>query len=153
VSASIAQAQSGIAVPKGVIILQSTHEYAAVLAGAKQAAMRLHCPFESGGNHPYPSAGLTLRKTNCAANGYQYPCYSPRGQGRAENSDYISIEYSDGYLGFTKGVLLGSGRVDYAQLGYPAAALDARTLGLSNGLPQTHFGLVWLYALSCRLDT
>jgi hypothetical protein len=106
VSASTALAQSGVAVPKDVLILQSTHEYAAALAGAKQAATRLHRPFESGGNHPHPSAGLTLRKADCAANGYEYPCYSPRGQGEAENSDYISIEYSDGYLGFAKGYYL-----------------------------------------------
>jgi len=27
----------------------------------------------------------------------------PRGQGGAEDSDYLSIEFSDGYTGFAKG--------------------------------------------------
>lgn len=96
----------GVLVLKDVVILQSTPDYAAALASAKEAAVRLHRPLELAGNQPNKKLGLSLSKKACAAGGLEYPCYTPKGQGAAENSEYISVEFSDGYAGFAKGYYL-----------------------------------------------
>jgi hypothetical protein len=100
---ALAQATYNTDVPKDIIILQSTRDYAAALAGARQAAARLNRPLKLAGNHPNKALGLSASKADCTGAGYDYPCYTPRGQGGAENSDYLSIEFSDGYTGFAKG--------------------------------------------------
>jgi hypothetical protein len=100
---ALAQATYNTDVPKDIIILQSTRDYAAALAGARQAAARLNRPLKLAGNHPNKALGLSASKADCTGAGYEYPCYTPRGQGGAENSDYLSIEFSDGYTGFAKG--------------------------------------------------
>lgn len=98
-----AQSSYNTEVPKDIVILQSTRSYAAALAGAKQAAARLGRPLKLAGNQPNKELGLSASRADCTGSGYDYPCYSPRGQGGAENSDYLSIEFSDGYTGFAKG--------------------------------------------------
>ena len=60
-------------------------------------------PLKLAGNHPNKELGLSASRAACAGDGYDFPCYVPRGQGGAENSDYLSIEFSDGYTGFAKG--------------------------------------------------
>lgn len=100
---ALAQAQYNVDVPKDIVILQSTRDYAAALAGAKQAAAQLTRPLKLAGNQPHKTLGLSNSPADCAGDGYDYPCYSPRGQGGAEDSDYISIEFSNGYTGFAKG--------------------------------------------------
>jgi len=98
-----AQADFNVNVPKNIVILQSTRDYKAALAGAKQAAARLKRPLKLNDNQPNKQLGLSLPKADCENDGYGFPCYLPRGQGMAEDSDYISIEFSDGYEGFAKG--------------------------------------------------
>ena len=100
---ALAQSNYNTEVPKDIVILQSTRDYAAALAGAKQAATRLGRPLKLAGNHPNKELGLSASQAACTGDGYDYPCYSPRGQGGAEDSDYLSIEFSDGYTGFAKG--------------------------------------------------
>ncbi|MBO2012953.1 hypothetical protein J4E00_28080 [Siccationidurans soli] len=99
----MAQSDYNVGVPKDIIILQSTRDYAAALAGARQAATKLGRPLKLAGYKPNKELGLSASKTVCVEGGYEYPCYTPRGQGGAENSDYLSIEFSDGYAGFAKG--------------------------------------------------
>ena len=105
IAAGPALAQSGynVDVPKDIVILQSTRDYAAALAGARQAATKLGRPLKLAGNHPSKELGLSASKADCTGAGYDFPCYVPRGQGGAEDSDYLSIEFSDGYTGFAKG--------------------------------------------------
>ena len=100
---ALAQQAFNVDVPKDIVILQSTRSYAAALTGAKQAATKLGRPLKLAGNHPNKELGLSTSKADCEGDGYDFPCYTPRGQGAAEDSDYISIEYSDGYEGFAKG--------------------------------------------------
>ena len=101
-SPALAQSNFNTEVPKDIVILQSTRDYAAALAGARQAATRGR-PLKLAGNKPNKELGLSASKTDCVEGGYDYPCYTPRGQGGAENSDYLSIEFSDGYTGFATG--------------------------------------------------
>ena len=100
---ALAQTNYNTEVPKDIVILQSTRDYPAALAGAKQAAARLGRPLKLAGYQPNKALGLSASKADCVGGGYDYPCYVPRGQGQAENSDYVSIEFSDGYTGFAKG--------------------------------------------------
>lgn len=100
---ALAQDDFNVAVPKSIVILQSTRDYKAALAGAKQAATKLKRPFKLNDNHPNKELGLSMPKAVCENDGYGFPCYLPRGQGGAEDSDYISVEFSDGYAGFAKG--------------------------------------------------
>jgi len=100
---ALAQSNFNTSVPKDIVILQSTRNYAAALAGARQAATRLNRPLQLAGYTPNKELGLTASKTDCEEGGYDYPCYTPRGQGGAENSDYVSIEFSNGYTGFAEG--------------------------------------------------
>jgi hypothetical protein len=100
---ALAQEHYNVNVPKDIVILQSTRDYAAALAGARQAAVKLQRPFQLRDNHPNKALGLSLTKADCEGDGYDFPCYQPRGQGAAEDSDYLSVEYSDGYDGFAKG--------------------------------------------------
>ena len=100
---ALAQSNYNTEVLKDIVILQSTRDYAAALAGARQAAARLNRPLKLAGNKPTKTLGLTASQAACTEAGYDYPCYQPRGQGGAENSDYLSIEFSDGYTGFAKG--------------------------------------------------
>ena len=100
---ALAQEKYNVNVPKDIVILQSTRSYPAALAGARQAAARLGRPLQLGGNHPHPSGGLTESRADCTGGGYDYPCYTPRGEGDAADSDYVSIEYSTAYDGFAKG--------------------------------------------------
>ncbi len=102
VSPSIAQ-DYNTTVPKEIVILRSTKNYSAALETAKTAARTLKKPLQLQGYRPNPESGLSLPRKDCEADGYDYPCYMARGNGAAENSDYISIEYSDAYEGFTPG--------------------------------------------------
>jgi len=57
--------------------------------------------------------GLTPTKEECRQSGFSYPCYVPRG--RYDDGNYLSIESSSNYAGFTKGyfiVVASTGKVD-----------------------------------------
>ena len=90
-------------VPKDLVILQSTKDYNAALKTAKEAATRMGKKLDLEGNHPNKKLGLSLTKGDCEGSAYDYPCYTARGDGGAENSDFVSIEYSTAYEGFAKG--------------------------------------------------
>ncbi|MGI4867300.1 MAG: hypothetical protein ACRYFZ_25505 [Janthinobacterium lividum] len=117
-----AQDKINMLVKKEVVILQSTQSYQAALQTARQAASRLHIPLDLEGYRPHPSAGLTLSKAACANNGFEYPTYIPRGYGLVADSAFVSVEYSNGYEGFTKGYYLV-----VAAVGQPSAAAVRQT--------------------------
>jgi hypothetical protein len=96
-----AQDKYNTEVPKDILILRSTKDYQTAVATAKQAASRLHKELDLRGLRPNRKIGLTMSKADCDE--YDYPCYLARGDGNAENDDYISIEYSNAYKGFAKG--------------------------------------------------
>lgn len=57
--------------------------------------------------------GLTWEKTDCEGDGWEYPCYIPRG--RYDDGEYVSVEWSNGYQGFSEGyyIVIISSQFEY----------------------------------------
>lgn len=96
------------------VIVLSTKSYESALRRAKDASKKLGYPLDLRDLHPNPETGLALPKEVCegicGGGVVDYPCYLPRNDWGS--TKYVSIEYSDGYEGFTKGyyiVLIASG--------------------------------------------
>ncbi len=113
-------------VPKEIVILHSSKDYKAVLKTAREAAKRLGRKLDLGANNSNAKLGLSMSKSDCAGNGYDYPCYTARGDGNADNSDYISIEFSNAYEGFRPGYY-----IVVAAIGEPGSAAVRNTLAAS----------------------
>jgi hypothetical protein len=110
-------------IPKDIVILQSTKNYTAALTTAREAAARLGKKLEMEDNHPNKVLGLSMSREDCTGNGYDFPCYTARGDGNTEDSDFISVEYSNAYEGFAKGYY-----IVVAGIGDPGAASVKQTL-------------------------
>ena len=110
-------AQKPPLVTKNIFILRSTKDYAAALETARQATARLHTRLDMEGYRPNSQSGLTISKVACVENGFKYPAYVARGR-KTEDTNFISIEYSNGYEGFTKGHYLV-----VAAIGKPGSAV------------------------------
>ncbi|MCH2224150.1 MAG: hypothetical protein MK066_05220 [Crocinitomicaceae bacterium] len=96
------------------VILISTKSYKVALNRAKDASKKLGYPLDLRGLHPNEEIGLSLSKKECeeevCGGGLDYPIYLPRSDWGEEK--YVSVEYSNGYKGFTKGyyiVIVASG--------------------------------------------
>ncbi|MFT4661775.1 MAG: hypothetical protein ACI8XB_002056 [Patiriisocius sp.] len=97
------------------VILISTKSYEAALERAKDASNKLGYPIDLRGLHANTEIGLSLSKEVCeneicGGGMVDYPVYIPRNDWG--ESKYVSVEYSDGFRGFTKGyyiVVVSSG--------------------------------------------
>lgn len=96
------------------VILISTKNYDSALERAKDASEKLGYPLDLRGLHPNAETGLSLPKDVCegicGGGMVEYPQYLPRNDWG--ESKYVSVEYSNGYSGFTKGyfiVIVASG--------------------------------------------
>lgn len=103
ISDARAQDKFNTLVPKEIVILRSTKSYDAALKSAQDASVRLRKKLYLQGYRPNKQNGLSLSKSDCEGDGFDYPCYVARGDGAADSSNYISIEYSNAYEGFAKG--------------------------------------------------
>jgi hypothetical protein len=131
-------------VPKGFVILQSTPDYALALASARQAATRLARPLNLHGYRPDKTLGLSASQQECEQSGCRYPCYWPRGQDRAEQSDDISIEYSTSHAGLVKGYYLV-----VAASGPPNSTTLRQTLARVQRLYPTAYAKTTAVGLGC----
>ena len=90
------------------VIIISTKNYEAALKRAKEASKNLGYPLDLRGLHPNDEMGLSLPKEVCEAicggDVVDYPQYIPRNDWG--ESKYVSIEYSNGFKGFTKGYFI-----------------------------------------------
>ena len=124
---TFAQDEFNVEVPKDIIILNSTKDYKVALATAKKASASLHKKLDLRGLNPNAKIGLSMSKGDCMedAGGDEngYPCYPARGDGAANNDDYISVEYSNAYKGFAKGYYI-----------VVAAITDVKSLDMKNKL-------------------
>lgn len=96
-------------IPKQIIIVRSTKSYDEALAAAKDASKKLGKKLDLRNLTPNAKIGLTWPENLCKTGGSDekdFPYYPARGDGNADNDDYISIEYSDGYKGFAKGLYI-----------------------------------------------
>ena len=96
------------------VILISTKSYDSALKRAEEAAEKLGYPLDLRDLHANELTGLSLPKEQCeeicGGVGIEYPQYLPRNDWG--ESKYVSVEYSNGYSGFTKGyyiVIVASG--------------------------------------------
>lgn len=96
------------------VIILSTKSYDAALKRAKEASEKLGYSLDLRGLHENQEIGLSLSRKVCeeeiCGGGLDYPIYLPRSDWG--DSKYVSVEYSDGFEGFTKGyyiVVVSSG--------------------------------------------
>lgn len=97
------------------VILISTKDYDSALERAKEASEKLGYPIDLRDLHENDEIGLSLPRKVCeediCGGGLDYPIYIPRSDWG--ESKYVSIEYSDGFEGFTTGyyiVVVASGK-------------------------------------------
>lgn len=96
------------------VIILSSKSYDAALQRANEASEKLGYPMDLRGLHENKEIGLSLSRKVCeeeiCGGGLDYPIYLPRSDWG--DSKYVSVEYSDGFEGFTKGyyiVVIASG--------------------------------------------
>ena len=97
------------------VIVASERTFDAAMAKAGHIAVKsgIRLDFRGVGfdpAHVSENGGLTLSASECEGNGWDYPCYVPRG--RWDSGAYLSIEYSSAVNGFTPGlyvVVAGTG--------------------------------------------
>jgi hypothetical protein len=88
-------------IKKSICIILSTTSYNEAKKVAKQAKIKCKIPIDYRDLIPNQKIGLTLCKADCQTEELDYPAYYSRG--RNDDGEYISIEYSNAYQGFTKG--------------------------------------------------
>ena len=96
------------------VIILSSKSYSEALDRAKEASNKLGYPLDLRDLHENKEMGLSLPREVCeediCGGGLSYPIYLPRNDWG--DSKYVSVEYSDGFEGFTKGyyiVVIASG--------------------------------------------
>jgi hypothetical protein len=82
-------------------IILSTKSYAAAKKVAEQAGKKYKIKIDYRDLLPNKKIGLTLSREDCEGQGWDYPAYYSRG--RETEGEYLSIEYSNAFEGFTKG--------------------------------------------------
>ncbi len=98
-------------IKKSFCIILSTKSYTEADKVAQQAAKKLNVKLDYRNLEPNKKIGLTLPKDTEDPEA-SYPFYYARG--RFDNGNYISIEYSNAYVGFAKGyyiVIASSGDI------------------------------------------
>jgi hypothetical protein len=95
-------------VTKEFLIAKSTKSYDEAKKVAQKLSEELNISLNLRDLKPHETHYLTFSKKECER--YGYPCYVPRG--RYDDGEYLSIEHTDYYDGFTKGyyiVMVASG--------------------------------------------
>ena len=101
---------------KSFVVIQSTKEYKKAKAEAIKASQKLKQQLNLRALIANGKTGLTYSEKECENEG-GYPCYIARG--RYDDGDYVSIEWSNAFTGFTKGyyiVLVYSGNTTEANI-------------------------------------
>ena len=98
-------------VTKKFLIIKSTTNYSEAKEYAKKIAKKSDIKLDLRGLSFNEKIHLTFDERFCTDDGMgEYPCYLPRG--RYDDGEYISIEHSSSYSGFTNGyyiVMVASG--------------------------------------------
>ncbi len=86
---------------KGFIIVSSSKDYNATIDLAVTVSEKLNYNLDLRGLEYNSSLGLSFAMQVCEDNGFEYPLYVSRG--RFDDGNYVSVEYTDAYQGFTLG--------------------------------------------------
>ncbi len=84
---------------KGFVIISAGKNYDDIKKLAKKVAKKLNYKLDLRGLVPNKTEGLTLTKKTCENEELEFPLYVARG--RYDDGNYVSIEYTNGYNGFT----------------------------------------------------
>ncbi|GAA0723309.1 hypothetical protein GCM10009430_26610 [Aquimarina litoralis] len=101
-------------VKKYFLIAASTTNYEEALSSATSIAEKLKLPLDLRKlEYSDENLGLTWSKEECEGSNWGYPCYVARG--RYDDGDFVSIEWSSAYGGFSKGyyIVIVSGNQIY----------------------------------------
>tara|TARA_B110000467_G_C17966479_1_gene287846 strand:+ start:71 stop:550 length:480 start_codon:yes stop_codon:yes gene_type:complete len=89
-------------IKKYFLIVSSTKDYSSALKKANSISEDLTLKLDLRGLLEGDNKlGLSWGKSVCEEDGWEYPCYAPRG--RHDDGDYVSIEWSNGFQGFSEG--------------------------------------------------
>lgn len=91
-------------IEKAFVIVKSTSQYKEARRVAERAARRLKLRLDLRGLVASPKGGLTFSKAECEAGAWDFPCYVARG--RNDDGAYVSIEYSDAFAEFARGLYI-----------------------------------------------
>jgi hypothetical protein len=89
---------------KSFLIIASTKNIDESFSIAKTASQKTGLNFRDNKLQADKLIGATFPSDTCAVNGFTFPCYVARG--RFDDGSYLSVEYSDGYTGFQKGLYI-----------------------------------------------
>ena len=108
-------------VDKEFVIVRSTRSFEEARQSAVTAATKLGLRLDLRGLSPHERTGLTFSNEVCTRSDFPYPCYVPRG--RWDDGTYVSVEWSNGYEPFSKGLY-----VVMVASGVPGSAETSRML-------------------------
>jgi len=112
--------EASMTIDYSFVIVMSIKSYDAALERANDAADKMGYELNLRGLHENKEIGLSFSEEICngiCGGGIEYPVYIPRSSWG--NTKYVSVEYSDGFKGFTKGyyiVVVASGEKGDAEV-------------------------------------
>ena len=101
VSQLFAQETDEATVKKGYIIVSAGKNYEAIKKQAKTVADKLGYELNLRDLEYHKTEGLSFSQVVCQEENMEYPFYIARG--RWDDGEYVSVEYTNAYEGFTPG--------------------------------------------------
>ena len=86
---------------KGFVIVAAGKNYEAIKKQAQQVAQKTGYKLNLRDLEYNETEGLTFTRKVCEEQGFEYPAYI--GRGPWDDGEYISVEYTNAYEGFTPG--------------------------------------------------
>ena len=83
------------------LIAASTKDYSSAAKSAQLIAEKMGLRYVDNEEYSNNKHGLTSSQADCEGDGFDYPCYIPRGGPEQEN--YVSVEWSSFYAEFSEG--------------------------------------------------
>ncbi len=108
-------------VDKAFLLVAASKDWDTARSTASQAAQALALEIKVE-VEPHPTEGLSFDAKTCEESGFEHPCYVARG--RYDDGQYVSVEWSTAYEGFTPGlyiVVVASGSKDEVKAQLEAA--------------------------------
>ncbi len=89
---------------KGFIIISASKNYDAAKKTAKEASNKLGYKLDLRGLQFNSDIGLSFSKKECEEFGFEFTDNTSRG--RCDDGEFVSVEYTNMYKGFTKGLYI-----------------------------------------------
>ncbi len=90
-------------VEKAFLLVAASKDWDTARSTASQAAQALALEIKVE-VEPHATEGLTFDAKTCTESGFEHPCYVARG--RHDDGEYVSVEWSTAYEGFTPGLYI-----------------------------------------------